>query len=430
MADFLTKLALIGAAVSFAACLVAANRRRIALVHDAARRILSRSAVESALLTVFVLGFVQYAATKGTNGNDRAENGTAGCKSADGELHVRDIAGETTNLCFTTIYASTNSVFLSLAWPTNLFADGACLDFFAKARSLTNRWEWIGCHMVAAGETNLEVEVSCQQFAPSSTNMPAAAFFLVADRETSATTMGDADGDGIPDVYELHNGTNPYVPDSEDVDRLTVGADCDYPTVSAALAASTNYSVVALSAGEHVLSGSLVMPGHPVMLTGPEVGYAVLHSDADIGAVMLVDGQDEKTLFRNLYVVLEARRNFQAGFWVGGNLPWSGVGASPTFENVRVRAPHPGVLYYGWHYYRDDGGRSLLTDCTMNAAGAENAIGVYSKGGPVVEMEGCHFTNFMQTNGNFATYFDEGVFSPTNVVSEWAGSSPGLSWAG
>ena len=362
------------------------------------------------------------------NGASPPSGGNVELTMENVELRSLPVAEQVvTNLCFTSISISTNSVVLSLAWPTNFFAEGDCLDFFAKADSLTNRWAWIGSHTVAAGETNLVVEVALQQLAPSATNMPSAAFFLVSDRATSAATMSDWDSDGIPDVYELHHGTNPYFPDAWQVPRLTVGVGGEYPTVAAALAASTDYSVLALAAGEYDFgSSSIVMPAHPVMLVGPEGGYAVLRSSAAIGAVMLVDGQGEDTLFRNLHVVLEARQNFQAGFWIGGNLPWSGIGASPTFENVRVRAPHPGVLYYGWHYYRDDGGTSVLSNCTMNAAGATDVIGVYSYGGPDVSVVDCRFVNFPVTNENYATYCQDG----TNIVAEYAAPEPGLSWAG
>ena len=100
---------------------------------------------------------------------------------------------------------------------------------------------------------------------------------------------------------------------------------------------------------------------------------------------------------------MEKRGSFQAGFWVGGNLPSSGLGASPTFENVRVRAMYPDTLYYGWHYYRDDGGLSLVSNCVANAAGARDVIGVYSCGGPDVSVVDCHFVNF-PTNGENTHY--------------------------
>lgn len=332
---------------------------------------------------------------------------------------------QVTNFTFTAISAATNGVELSLAWPTNLFADGACLDFFAKVDSLTNAWQWIGCEAVSAGETNLDVIVGYDDL-HGSTNAPAAAFFRVADRSALAPTMDDADGDGIPDVYELFHGTNPYVPDYELAPKLTVGPDGDYATVPAALAASTNYSIVALAPGEYSLPSMFAMPAHPVMLTGPQGGYAVLRSDHDVAAVILDRGQDCETLFRNLIVVMAAQGSFQAGFWVGGNTHVSGLGASPTFRNVRVRALYPDVVYYGWHYYLDDGGVSEISDCVVNAAGANLVIGVYSFGGPEVAMDNFNFVNLPDTNGCCTTCFREG----SNIVAECTAPAPGLSWAG
>ena len=73
--------------------------------------------------------------------------------------------------------------------------------------------------------------------------------------------MRDWDGDGVPDVYELHNGTNPYVPDAAFAPRLTVGEGGDYADLPSALAASTNYSIVSLPAREFQLPSWIVMPG-------------------------------------------------------------------------------------------------------------------------------------------------------------------------
>ena len=418
---------LIAAAVGmFAFCAVASTVRLVRRPSGVWRRRLAPGGrLDLALLVAFVVGFAHYAATKGTNGNDRVENGNSGSMAENVPPQGRDAPGEMTNLCFTGFAVSSNAAVIGLSWPTNFFEGGACLDFFAKVSSLTNGWTWIGCQSVAPGDTNMEVSVDLSGLL-GCTNAPSAAFFRVLDRTASATTMGDWDGDGLPDVYEVANGTNPYVPDFASAPMLTVGPFGDFETVEDALAASTEYSIVALSAGEHFLAASLVMPDHPVLLTGPPGGYAVLHSEADVAVVKVVDGQDSETLFRNLYLVLERRGNFQSGFWIGGNLPWSGLAASPTFENVRVRAMYPETRYYGWHYYRDDGGVSVVSNCVMNAAGAEDATGVYSYGGPEVRVLDCHFVNFPTNAGSYATYFRSG----TNIVSACAAPEPGLSWAG
>ena len=418
MVEFLTRFALAGAAVLFTLWLVLANRGRIARATDALAKV-SRARIAAFLVFVAI---ATVCAQKPGGGVPPSSQG--GDPPRSGGLEATETT-EVTNLCFTGISVTSNEAVLSLAWSADFLPDGSCLDFFAKAGSLTNRWEWIGCQSVAAGETNLEVSVVLASL-PGVTNAPTAAFFRVADRATDAATMRDRDGDGIPDIYELHNGTNPYMPDAAFAPRLIVGAGGDYADLVAALAASTNYFIVSLPAGEFQLPNWIVMPEHPVMVTGPEDGYAVVRSTANIASFVLDAGQTEETLFRNLIVVLEHAGGFLAGFWIGGNLPWSGVGASPTFENVRIRAPRPGTLYYGWHYYRDDGGTSSLTNCVMNAAGAEVACGVYSYGGPEVEMSGCAFLNFPTNGGSYATYF-HGV---TNTLAWGNPSEQGLSWAG
>ena len=421
-ADIFTAYALAGAALAFAFLLALFGIRCFAIVANALAR-LPRSRLAAFL---FFAAVATLCAQKQGGTNSPPDGASSHlpprpvlpCSGNDGFA--------VTNFTFTAISVGTNGVSLSLAWPTNMFAKGALLDFFAKVGSLTNDWRWIGCETVAAGETNLNVYVLSDDFAPASTNMPSAAFFRVSDRTTSAATMADSDGDGLPDIYELANGTNPYVPDYALAPKLTVGTDGDYASIPAALAASTNYSIVSLASGEYALNRSIEMPAHPVMLSGPPDGYAVLKSSASIGAVILDKGNDCETLFSNLQVVLAAESSFQAGFWVGGNLPWEGIAASPTFRNIRVRALYPDVLYFGWHYYLDDGGVSEISDCIVNAASATWITGIHSHGGPEVSMSNCHFVNFSPTNECIATCFRDG----TNIVAEAAGPEPGLSWAG
>ncbi|MBQ3289463.1 MAG: hypothetical protein IJH50_08665 [Kiritimatiellae bacterium] len=415
------RFALVGAASLFTLWLALVCRVRLARMAD------TLSKIPRAHVMVF-LGFVAIVTVcaqkpAGTNAPPQGVSHTDVVQQSprsSGELEQ-----EVTNLCFTAITVSSNSVTLSLAWPTNLFTDGGHIDFFAKTNSLFGRWEWIGCQAVEAADTNLTVTLLSGDFAEV-TNIPSAAFFSMRDRASDAATMRDWDGDGIPDVYELNNGANPYLPDAMSTPRLTVGDGCDFADLADALNASEPYSVIELSAGEHQLWDWIVMPKHPVLLTGPDGGYAVIRSKASIAAVLIDGGQTCEMMFRNMILVLERKGNFQAGFWVGGNLPWSGVGASPMFENVRIRAPNPDTLYYGWHYYRDDSGTSIVSNCVMNSAGATWVTGVYSYGGPEVVVADCDFVNFSVTNGNYVTYFRSGA----NIVAECVAPESGLSWAG
>lgn len=383
---------------------------------------------EAVLLLTFIGGMAHYGSTKGTGGDGQSAGSGASFPvlAWHGTNQVQSVPSSAApGLNFSGISVSTGGVDLAVHWPTNMFGQGTVLDVFAKPYAITNAWQWIMASQTLPGETNTTFSVDVLSLLGVQ-SLPPAMFFKVQDRNTCAATMCDSDGDGLPDVYELYNGTNPYVPDAAFASRTTVGEGGDYATVEDALAFSESHSIIELSPGEHWLPESLLMPEHPVMLTGPEDGYAILRSAADIAVVKLVDGQDAETLFRNIYLVLDADDSFQAGFWIGGNHPWSGIAASPTFENVRVRAPNPDTLYYGWHYYHDDGGVSLVTNCVMNAAGATSVIGVYSYGGPAIEVADCHFVNFPATNGNYATYFRHG----SDIVAEYAAPEPGLSWAG
>ena len=332
-----------------------------------------------------------------TNSPPRSAEG-GGSERVPAETSMRDGTNavfEVTNLVFTAISVSSNAVSLDAAWPAGLVAGGATLDLFAKARALTNGWRWVLAHVVAPGETNVALSVPLAGFSEG-TNKPCAMFFRLQDRASCASTMADFDGDGLPDVYELHNGTNPYVADSALAPRIHAGGDSTN-TIAAALAASGPYSIVSVAPGEYETSAPIYMPPHPVMLVSEGGGYAVVKSVATgPGAFVLDSAQDGHTLFRGLYVVLASRSAgaFQAAFWCGGNLPWSGAAASATFEDVRVRALYPGVRHYGWHFYRYRPDRAVISNCTVNAAGSSDMCGVYSYDGPPVEIRGCTFANF------------------------------------
>ena len=436
IANLWTGLLAMGAVALLAACFIVQLREWGVRPLDDVSKWLRRPWIERGLLLFLICGIVQYAATKGTgNEGQSPDSGMADDILDEAEimpLQDDDSQGSSeteafivTNLCFTGISVLTNGVDLRVAWPTNFFASGTTLDFFAKHQSLTNAWQWVACYPISPGATNVSVLANWQDDLGCATNPPMM-FFKVQDRTTCAATMTDSDGDGLPDVYELHNGTNPYVKDSALAPKLTVGDDGDYGTLAEALSASTNYSIVELSSSVATFDQTITLPSHPVLITGPQDGYARLCSTADIAMFLLDEGQGPETAFRNLYVILSARGNFQSAFWIGGNLPWSGVGASPVFENVRVRALYPNVLHYGWHYYRDDGCRSSISNCVMNAAGSTSAIGVYSYNGPDVDVSDCAFVNFPTNDGSCAIWLKDG----TNVVSVSPQVDANLSWAG
>ena len=345
-----------------------------------------------AVLTVLL--FTLWGGAK-PDGGDRGDGNVPTQPPAQGEAPR---SGETNEvevsaLCFTSISVVSNTYAnLSVAWPEDLVVGGAIIDFFFKTNLLESKWRWIGDEEVSSAETNLQVMVALAALADG-TNAPVSAFFNVRERASCNQTMADRDGDGIPNVYEIYNGTNPYVPDAASAPRLNVGASGDYATISDALAASTNYSIISLAPETFIETSSISMPSHPVMLVC-EDGYAVIRSRAPVGAFVFANGQDAQTLLRGIYVVLEARSGYQAAFWCGGNLPWSGTPSAPSFEDIRIRAPYPEPLYYGWHFYRYTSGAASILRCTVNAAGATSMTGIYSFEGPPLDISGCTAVNF------------------------------------
>ena len=335
----------------------------------------------------------------------------------------------TNDFYFSGISVFTNRVELGLSWREGFFSGGEVIDLFAWWPTITNEVKWVGTTAVHPGSTNSLFEISAS--ALGCTNMPSALFLRASERASAASTMNDWDGDGIPDLYEVHNGTNPYIPDASLISRITVGTNGLYQDIASAISASTNFSIVSLNDEVYELSDSLVMPAYPIILEGPQNGYAVVRSKAKVGAVMLTQEQSEKTLFRNLILSLEAQFGFQAGFWVGGNLPWAGVGSAARFENVRIRAPYPDVEYFGWVFYRDETGASLITNCTMNAAGATWAYGISSYNAASNVIQNCAFVN-MPTNQGESSAIAQLIRATSNetVRIEVPSAYPNLSWAG
>ncbi len=349
-------------------------------------------------LTLVVISFLAIVATVLAQKSGRSTGTTGippGTVQQTGTTGVPPVGNEITNtLHFAAIDVHTNgTATLLIAWPPSLLAADATLDLFAATSLVNSTWVWQCEHQVAACETNWVVAVALPQTSPG-TNAPSA-FFYVSNRETCADTMDDLDGDGLPNAYELAHNTNPYVQDYASAFKLTVGPGGDFADIQSALAASTNYSIIELdSATRHDITDSLgvQLPQHPVMVTASN-SCAVVRATGT-SAFMLANGSSSRTLFQNLYLLLDAKGSFQTGFWCGGSLPWLGIPASATFENVYVRMPNPGVQYRGWIFYRNCADRALIRNCTVNAAGATWAIGIEAYDSPPLAVDRCSFVNF------------------------------------
>ena len=352
-------------------------------------------------LTLVVMSFVAIAATVLAQKSDRSTGATGvppvEVTQASG---IQPVGNEVTNtLHFAAIDVHTNGMAtLTVAWPSGLILSNTTIDILAATSLVNSVWVWQCQHTVAEGETTFLVSVAMPEIAPG-TNAPSA-FFRAVHRETCADTMDDLDGDGIPGAYEIRRGGNPYVADYGSVEKMTVGPDGDFQSIEDAVAESEPYDIIVLDAlAIHEIGGrgmglGCELPSYPIMLAAP-APYAVVRSTR-WSAFMFPSGSTSRTLIRNLYVLLDRPRDFQAGFWCGGNLPWDGIPAAATFENVYVRMPNPDVRYRAWNFYRSCADTASIRDCTVNAAGATWAVGIYLCGSPTLEVDRCSLVNFPQ----------------------------------
>ena len=167
---------------------------------------------ELLLLLVVVCGFVQYGATKGTNGTNRGQTELPS-RYAPSILPVAvDSAGfsmptnfpSVTNLCFWGIGKDADVVALGIAWPLAFTND--TIDLFGNGVLTTNNWSHLAEIDVSGALSNAVVELSLDDMP---TNMAQAAFFRIAAQE-------DYDGDGISDaIEEWVIGSNPASGDSD-----------------------------------------------------------------------------------------------------------------------------------------------------------------------------------------------------------------------
>ena len=256
---------------------------------------------------------------------------------------------------------------------------------------------WSGLDTVTAGATNVTHAIPLAAVGtvqPGADGLlfetPPSRLFVRVVPRLPVSDLRDSDGDGAPDIYEFHNDTNPWVKDYACVRRTTLDS---VTNLQAVLDRVPPYSIIELAAGEYELYDSVHLPTNPVMLTAASPG-AVIRSAATPGVVMFDRGQTSLTLIENFRIWLDARNGFQAAFWCGGDLPWSGVGASGTFRNVHIRMPYPGVEYFGWHFYRWRGEDANIFGCSVNASGSTWANGVYGYDPPGFVIRNSSFLNF------------------------------------
>ena len=378
-------------------------------------------------LVLVAMSFVAIIATVFAQKGDRGP-GTTGVppvgEQQTGTTGVSPVATELTNtLHFASIDVhSIGTATLTIAWPRELIPTNTTIDVLAATSLVNSAWTWQCGHTVAEGETNWNVTVALPETVPG-TNAPSA-FYRAVHRETCADTMDDLDGDGIPGAYEIRRGGNPYVADYGTIEKLTVGADGDFQTIEDAVDGSEPYDIIVLDPlmrheiGQGWRGLGCELPSYPVMITSPEP-YAVVRSTR-WSAFLFASGGTSRTIFRNLYVLLDRPDDFQCGFWCGGNLPWEGIPAAATFDNIYVRMPNPGVHYRAWNFHRSCADTATIGGCTVNAAGATWAVGIYADGSPTLAVDRCSLVNFPpMLKGQDGRSLGEGV--GVILVSQYSG---------
>lgn len=351
-------------------------------------------------------------------------------------------------LCITGIAVGQSSVWMRVSWPINESLPSSSLDVFSASECNTNIWTFCDSVSVLAATNEIVIVAS---IAGSPISALGRHFFrvgtkvdsdgdglsdaferlvsqtdpLASDTDGDGLSDGweyengldpnlwpdaysDADGDGIPNLYEFHNGTQPQVPDAELVERIVAGGSGTnaVATLSAALAASSPYSVIEVADGVHEGPGwsgfSITLPNYPVLITSSDGGRsrrAIIRHAEQMAAMYLNATQTTHTVVQGLCYDLVATNGAQVAFWCGGNLPWSGPPAGGMFRDIYVRMPNPGVEYEGWFFRHYESNEVVIASCTVNAYGATSARGIYAVDSPPMSVENCTFVNFPSNEG-------------------------------
>ncbi len=208
----------------------------------------------------------------------------------------------------------------------------------------------------------------------------------------------DPDGDDIPNVYEFHNGCDPLVSDWDAAPKLVAGGTGwnAHPTLEGALAASTSYTIVEIAPGLHAGAGwtDLWLPAHPVLVAGRARMSALRHVGSGQAAFYFDEEQSPHTMFRSLDLELAGSSSFQTAFWLGNGSLYHGPGAAASFANIHVRLGSSTTDRTGWFVRHSTTNPVVLSSCSVDAAGAAAARGVYAVDSPDLFLENCSFLNF------------------------------------
>lgn len=321
-------------------------------------------------------------------------------------------------LRITEVERTDDAVSGTLDWDGTDDIQGATtIDVFVAHPVLTNEFRWVKAIEVSGPVSNCPWSVSTNELGVA--EMPVALFVKITERISSSSSMVDKDGDLLPGIYELRHGTNPYVPDFDQVSRTTLGPSVTQSSLQSVLNASAPYDLISLPENGTRIESGVSMPPHPVMIVGPTNGYARIETSANPYAFVLQHGQNSHMLFQNLYLNMLPDDDLQVGFWCGSDLP-IGVakgtpGASGTFRNVYVRALGSGYGM-GWFFRKWNDTPVELDHCVVNAAGSTSFKGVSLVNAPETVIQNCTFLNFPKEDGRAygAAIQEEVVGEPVN----------------
>ena len=127
----------------------------------------------------------------------------------------------TNGLHLTGIEVASDGVVLGAGWPAGHLLAGEPVDILAREDLLSGDWEVVATATPASGTTGMSVEIP-RWLLPASS--PSSLFFALRRGRHR-----DTDGDGVPDMDELRDGTDPQDPDS-DGDGLSDGEEAELGT--------------------------------------------------------------------------------------------------------------------------------------------------------------------------------------------------------
>ena len=245
MINFLTGLALVGAAVTAIACAIAKLiiENGKCRINDCPQFLARKSlggggSILHSPFSIHTAVFVFFAAiatlSAQKSGTNEPPNGALPPRSMPPAPVVAPVAVDSagfsvptnmppvTNLCFWGVCKCTNSVSLGLAWPVAISLANDCIDLYGHWSLASNGWTRLAEVDVGSAISNAVVELPFAYFPTNA--MEETAFFAAADRH-------DSDGDGLPDAFErLVSGSSPSSSDTDgdglsDGDEMGEGSD-------------------------------------------------------------------------------------------------------------------------------------------------------------------------------------------------------------